>query len=51
MNQFDFANIKVSVNLNEAQRFALYDNKANAIIIYKKLTDQDLGYYRIEIVA
>ena len=37
--------------MNKANRFAVYENKTNAIIIFKTLKDEDIGYYKIEVIT
>ena len=51
VNQFKIEGINVTVTIDHASHFAFYDNTKNAIVIYKKLTTEDIGYYRVDVVA
>ena len=51
VNQFKIEGINVTVTIDHASHFAFYEETKNAIVIYKKLTAEDIGYYRVDVVS
>ena len=51
MNQFNQDNIDVTIEMNLADDFAFYDHLNHAVVISRNLTNQDLGYYKLNVIA
>ena len=51
LSQFNQANIDVTIEMNLAEDFAFYDHLNHAVVISRNLTKQDLGYYKLNVIA